>query len=1046
MKKLSGNEIRTLAEDLVKGLDALAAGVAADAFDVVGQLLADYSLAVEDANKRLALCKGLVERGLVSEAWARACEEPALVDTKDWQSPQELEGSTKFLNLESRPGWDQWKAALVHAGIPLPTMPDSAAAAEIANAIGDFQRFEKYHARFRRAVLRNDLLGARLELVRKLRQADGNNPAWVAMQRDHERQLLMDLEPEIKDAYRKQDEETLEKIARQLRGEWLEQPAPRVVGAVDQSLKRLRGARITRELVSIADDLSEARTNGDLATAEKLSDRWQELVKAKGSFPGDSPEVAKAIPVIEWVSQRVEFAGLLVDLSCEIDQRPRTRREQRSWMVELRQGRNRLDDLAMTLGQEVDQREVDQVCERIDQLGAEFDAAERRRSLLTVASVVATLGIVVAIVFSIDAARRFGNAVADAHAQLAELKQRVENGEIDELSESMPGLSPSIRDEPSVAKAFEDVVGTLEKEKGRRDQFQATIRHVRKRLDELTNVQFNMPFGDWPLPLAEAARELVVDATPLARTDDERVLLVQIDGAIKEYINRFQHVTDEACARAVNEIETEVQAAIAAARDKPKAASEVLATAKAELDKLERDGRKLVMTSTAAPYSGTTAASEDALIELESKSKIRAALNRLREKLQTHEQFLRAWKELERVLGDWPEYAKQLSIIATEFKTIPEAEECADVDAARPIWQSIDAWNTFVSKLGSVATTSPPEAAAILGQLDSLPDAEKKLQTFKQFTSQFLPLLQSLAARNVNEMHRELKTEWSEGPWVAELAWQVSIKDGNKVIIAYRERGPKPRREGDFIEYVTGLKAAGWPSTRTFLRQAAVLTVTESPQMKLRNALREAMIKLPNRATGLEVDEILLNCMKITSEFEDLEPCLKLLTVRKFFLFGRGNSTFKSICFDTPAAAIFNANITDESGEIPGLTTDELGSFVSPGRNSNPVYQQTRVRCLSLLEDAGKVIDSGFERLKVLRKQLAAFDKRPIEVVGVLTRGEDGELSINFRESPASPSEIIVVNVDGTLSRVGVFKDGKAELTALKGLLAGMPCFSRKLP
>ena len=57
MKKLSGNEIRTLAEELVKGLDALATGVAADAFDVVGQLLADYSLAVEETNSRLALCK-----------------------------------------------------------------------------------------------------------------------------------------------------------------------------------------------------------------------------------------------------------------------------------------------------------------------------------------------------------------------------------------------------------------------------------------------------------------------------------------------------------------------------------------------------------------------------------------------------------------------------------------------------------------------------------------------------------------------------------------------------------------------------------------------------------------------------------------------------------------------------------------------------------------------------------------------------------------------------------------------------------------------------
>ena len=200
MKKLSSKEIRSLADELVQGLDALAAGVAADASDVVGQLLADYSLAVEEINHRLALCNGLIGRGLVCEAWARACEEPALVDTKDWQSPQELEGATKFLNLESRPGWDHWKAALAHAGIPLPAMPDSAAAAEIATAIGEFQRLEKYHQLFRRAVLRNDSLGARLALVRKIRQADGNNPAWVAMQRDHERQLLMDLEPMIKDA------------------------------------------------------------------------------------------------------------------------------------------------------------------------------------------------------------------------------------------------------------------------------------------------------------------------------------------------------------------------------------------------------------------------------------------------------------------------------------------------------------------------------------------------------------------------------------------------------------------------------------------------------------------------------------------------------------------------------------------------------------------------------------------------------------------------------------------------------------------------------
>jgi len=308
-------EIRNFSDQLKEELETLTEGVAGNSKDVVAHLLAQYSVVIPEIDKRLAKCGALLERGLRDEAMSYAKDAPSLLE------------AVGFLDLRSQQHWEKWKATLAMHEMPIPVGPKMAIARELNEAEMYLAQLKPLLSKFRRAVLANAPLGLRLGLLRKLREEDPTCLAWIESIQEHEKQRLMDMEVEVRDAFRQKNEAVLRGMTKELQADWIERPPARLVSSVKKSLDKVTENRVGNQLDIIADALVLAKEEGDLDSARTLREQWSALEVEKGSFSVDDPNVIKALPVLEWVQQHDDIERLYLDLESELDQQPVSRKE-----------------------------------------------------------------------------------------------------------------------------------------------------------------------------------------------------------------------------------------------------------------------------------------------------------------------------------------------------------------------------------------------------------------------------------------------------------------------------------------------------------------------------------------------------------------------------------------------------------------------------------------------------------------------------------------------------------------------------------------------
>lgn len=1019
-------DIRSFSSELKEALDSLTEGVSGNAKDVVAHLLSQYSVIIPEIDERLAKCGALLERGLRDEALSHASDAPSLLE------------AVGFLDLESQQHWEKWKATLAMHEMPIPVGPKVDIARELNEAEMYLAQLKPLLSKFRRAVLANAPLGQRLGLLRKLREEDPTCLAWIESIQEHEKQRLMDMEVEVRDAFRQKNEAVLRGMTKELQADWIERPPARLVSSVKKSLDKVAENRVGNQLDIIADALVLAKEEGDLDSARALREQWSALEVEKGSFSVDDPNVTKALPVLEWVQQHDDIERLYLDLESELDQQPVSRKERLKWINSLKQSRFKIDGLATDLEAEIDRADINRLLAHANEVVMKHDADETQRRRWMYLGITAVCVTVVTAAWLFISARQYAETVELALTDLQGVLQRVESGEETTrpvLAETVPA---SVLDDERVLSSFREVERAFDAEEDRRqrladasERFDAALASVGEPSDGISV---------WPDGFGEAVGLLKNSLSTLPKTGIEKATVIRKKGSVERQMRSLQGKADAFCEQKIREINTQIDRALADIRERPKTAAEVAAAVRVELEQLEKEATQVAMPSAVGEYAQWKMVSEEGqkLFDLRADS-VKQNLDFLEKRVQEIRGVTMADADIDAALGNWQKYAALLRSTASEFED--DAKEYGEAAQLEGFWIAIDQWNQLAQDCSAIATLDSVRADQLVKKMAALQENSESrfsdLQCVKDFTGQDKDLLEAFAARKPAELLVKLK-DWYAREWMAEVPFTASIQGD----VFYCLKKPLVGKVN--IDVITGMKGPkGWPMLNKFVNKAVWNVIVQpSPQAILADDLQQnEWTKLPNGIPGLKGDQFMIDCIQRVLGAGQVDPCLRLVNVRKFFLIGRGDDTFRSFCFDIPEAQKFYSLIDGPDG-IPNIAIDELGLAFNPAkvRDANGGYKAVKKRAEELLDQAQKTLQAIEGKLKQVTLRCSRSQQEFV-LIGRLAFDERGRKIIVAQRAGAESGKIVAVNSSGEFVSIGNVRGSVPLLDLNVPFPAGTPCF-----
>jgi hypothetical protein len=289
----------------------------------------------------------------------------------------------------------------------------------------------------------------------------------------------------------------------------------------------------------------------------------------------------------------------------------------------------------------------------------------------------------------------------------------------------------------------------------------------------------------------------------------------------------------------------------------------------------------------------------------------------------------------------------------------------------------------------------------------------------KRIRQDLIPSIEQLAGRDLEKLRTELE-KWFSGTWVGELKFVVKTEDGS---IYYSLVG-YPEGEPNFM-YVSGQKAAeaGWPTKKHWKKAESV---KQSPQSRLAEVLR-AVVRKADPSGGIAVDQLFVALLEAVVAAKDVDPVPRLVTARKFVLLAAEYSRpFREA--GRPLAKLLD----DGQGGIPGLSIEQLWSFVPPTREQDAEYQLTKEKSETLLNEIELGLAAVKDAIAKEQKLLMAPPVGSATLAGRLGRNDAGDLIAIWQGSAPPQGQVwwfpagADVAVAGTVDDKGTFRPGPA--------------------
>jgi hypothetical protein len=997
----SVDSLRRLMTDLCKALTALAQGVAKAAPDTVRALLVTRAEIVPVIDERLVRVSELLRRGLRDEAIGYAVEPPDLVE------------AATLLDMATNPNWPHWVSALTREGIPEPVMPRMDLVQGLVKSHDELNVLKPLLTAWRRLNLSNGLLTDRIVMLRKLRQADPTNVVWFETLHEHEKQRLMRVEWDIRNAIGMKDEPRLAEIVLELSEEWIEPVPPRLKAAAAAALETYRSGRIDRQLQEIGASLTSAYEGRDFDAARELRHQWHSLLDEQGALAADDEVLAPALPAVEWVDNHERMRVVLEEVGGLLDARPGAIPARRERVRSLERFGNEIEELAEKLPGEFDVEAIERTHERIGRVREmlERDEAFRRKLMyIGLGSVALLLGIAV---WYFDDKSRLASDVETAVHKIAGMREEIAAGRFLELPDFASEWQPRVVQNPQVAGDILAARNALKAQDERRGRLASALSRVEVAMKQVEEADRTDPLESWPTAFADATIAMAeVTDGDLAITDQERADQTRAASAIDRLKRRLLAQADaEVRARVASIGEALDKARIAVGEDRAAAAGQ-LAQSRADIDTLRTRANDVAIRNASKDYAILRVASPESLRLVAANGPLAKKADELAGMLASRERFDAALGLLDGKLGNWNAYREALQAISRDFSDIAEAADYGRAAEQGPQWIALDEWRAFVGGLPRLPEASAAQAGKIASAFERLSPEAKNLPQADRFGREVMPVITHLAKRDMQGLRADL-SEWFRGPWLGELKFVVTSEDGDVYYCLARAEENAER-----FEAVSGPKRqdGAWQFQTVSKR---VTDMRPAPQAALATDLLGMLQPGKTPGGGIAVDEWFVVMIKKVLAAKTVDPILRLLTVRKCLLTAAKHSR----AFSEEGKPVLQV-IDDGDGGVPGLTLDQLWTFLKPRRQQDPVYLVAKPKAESMLAD----VEVGLRGIEnALRKERGVLEQ-PIaevpQVAGRLGRDAEGHLVAVWRDEPPEARDVWWLTTSAALARIGTTGPG----------------------
>jgi hypothetical protein len=842
--------------------------------------------------------------------------------------------------------------------------------------------------------LANAPLADRIALLGKLRKADPENELWFEALHEHQKQRVPGLEREVAAAVSVRDDRRLGALVAEMERDWIDPVPVRIVAAAKAALAAFRGGRIDRELAEVANSLAAAREGRDLAAARTLRERWQQLVDDKGSFVADDPRLVAALPAVEWVDAHARMEAVSEELWSSLDSRPGGLRTRQQWVRSLERLGNEMEDLAEKLEGDAENEAIERAHERIDRQRAQLDRDLRFRRMMMYVGIASTAAVLGLAVWYFDDQARQDRVVQVALRDLRAAQEKVAAGLLNELPEFENSWPARIAGDPQVASLLAIVRGELEQQNSRRARLATALEKARGSLQAAEEVKRTDPLETWSLGFAEASRSLAeIEEANLARTEQELADAVRITSALDRLARRLVGEADAACRSQIAAFDADLDKARELVADDAVAAAKILDAVRSAITELRGRAAGAAVLEASKSHAPLRIASEQIVVLLSPTGALIRKAESIDGMLASRRKFREAVDELNRRLGDWPRYGEQLETIARDFTQLTEAQDFARAAESKAQWPAVDAWRAFQPWLQRLHTATPERAREVIAKFEVLSAEAKNLPMARQIATDILPAVKQFAERDLDKLRADLES-WFSGTWVGELRFVVKAGEDASYYCV-----DAPQEGAAMFTYVSGRKDAdaGWPTQDERKR---VQAVEPSPQSRLAETLRAAVIEAGQNG-GTAVDRLFGTMIEAVIAADDMDPTPRLVTARKLLLMAAE--------YSRPwreAGRPLMALLDDGQGGIPGVTMDQIWSFVPPSRERDTNYRVTKDKAEKLLA----AIKRGIVEVKAaIDREEAALKSPPPELAtlrGRLARNDAGDLVAVWRESKPVPGPV----------------------------------------
>jgi len=749
--------------------------------DFLQAAAADYSLAVDEANQRLATCGALLRKGLRSEA-IQLCEiEPNLLDV------------VETLDFPERPSWNDLLAVRRMAA-PSPLLLDVAADLNQAYAIE--QPLAKLLRRHRLLALGRGPLKHRVEVLRSLAGADPENAIWEEDLRTFETDRIKELQKEVPQAIFKGNHAAIKTLAAELQNPaWRTKPEALVWQIIDARSHDARQQGLS-ELQSAAEQLHAMHVECDIEGGRRARAEWNRLFAAWGQF-ADPALLAGIGDALNWLREQDE-----------LEAREARHKQAVALLLDAVTARKPADELHRLHGEARREGAVPQsVQRRYEQAIETHDLAARRRMWLSVAIfagfILVTGGIIATVVWQHLRAARVDRDVAALQRLMDDGNFDQARAFIDELNTQAPRSAA----DPRVGGIGSKLAKQVRDEEERRKLFSRYMGYVESSIaDKLPD------------------RAALAEAEKLAKTDEEKDRVRKAKHDFAAIDAEKQSKTDQEFLVQLKEIRQRADEIEKQSEEAPDACLEKLRHVRLELSKL------------------TESAGVGALAKQPAEA-LAARIQSLEEKTRTDGELRKQEEAITAACGDNDAFRRALLAYVEQSPHARRAESFRAVaDREPPLWAWIERWNQMVHAIGrqDCSLFSKKAAADMSASLRKLLDDRGGNPDAVLFR-QRLPYLEAVAHRTDSEgnaIEVALKPIFTD-PLVAGV-WMLKDKERTRY---YMLEDPAAKF-GD-MKFLPPTKAIGIKYVVAFdltlktkaLRGSEIRSCDEAPQRKTGKAL-----------------------------------------------------------------------------------------------------------------------------------------------------------------------------------------------------------------